>query len=88
MKSMAFGGESKCPFNINTDPATFKVGDQVAYRVPELGSDMPFVGVLLEVYDDYVILQHLDAPKGDDHPMRGTREESPVVSKKEALGEA
>lgn len=79
-------GEEKCPFQINTKPETFKVGDQVAYVVPELG-DMPFVGVLLEVHDDHVILQHLDAPKGDDHPMRGTREERPAVTKKEALGE-
>ena len=41
---------------IDFDPATFKVGDMVSYRVPSQFQDFPFVGVLLEVHEDHVIL--------------------------------
>lgn len=85
MKEMVTPGEEKCPFEFNTDPATFKPGDVVAYRVPDLSGDMPFVGELLEVHEDYVVLVHQGAPKGQDHPMRGTREAKPEVSKEAAL---
>ena len=44
----------KCPFEFNFDPATFKTGDVVSYRVPESFGEMPFVGTLLSVHDDYV----------------------------------
>lgn len=85
MKDMVTESEDKCPFEFNTDPATFKVGDMVAYRVPEISGDMPYVGELLEVHEDYVVLQHQDAPAGQNQRMRGTREAKPVVSKEDAL---
>ena len=73
-----------CPFEFNFDPATFKVGDQVSYRIPEAFQDMPFVGTLVAVEDDHVLISAND-PGDPDRKMRGTRESRPVVSKKEAL---
>ena len=49
-------GEGACPFEFNTDPATFKVGDSVSYRVTGSLTGMPFAGVLLEVHADHVVL--------------------------------
>lgn len=74
----------KCPFDFNFDPSTFKVGDQVSYRVPEQFADMPFVGTLLEVGADFVVISAND-PSDPDRRMRGTRESRPVVSAQEAL---
>lgn len=73
-----------CPFDFNFDPATFKPGDQVSYRIPERFGDMPFVGVLLAVFDDYVEISPND-PSDPDRRMKGTRASRPVVSAKEAL---
>lgn len=78
-------GEGDCPFSFNFDAATFKVGDTVSYRVPEGFMDMPFVGVLLEVGEDYVVISPND-PGDPDRRMRGTRESRPVVSMAEATG--
>jgi hypothetical protein len=75
----------KCPFEFNFDPATFKVGDVVSYRVPESFGDMPFVGSLLEVHENYVVISAND-PSDPDRRMRGTRDSRPVVSAKEAVG--
>lgn len=86
MKDMVQPGEEQCPFSFNFDESTFKPGDVVSYRVDGSLGDMPFVGVLLEVHDDHVILCHDDGnrpPKS--HPMRGTRESRPVVSEEDAL---
>ena len=83
MKGMGGEGED-CPFAFNFDPATFKVGDTVSYRVTTM-EDWPFVGTLLEVGADYVIISAND-PSDPDRRMRGTRESRPVVSAKEALG--
>lgn len=85
MKSQQTSDSDTCPFDFNFDPATFKVGDCVSYRVPESFGDMPFVGTLLEVGDDYVVISPND-PTDPDRRMRGTRESRPVVSTKEALG--
>jgi hypothetical protein len=74
----------KCPFEFNLEPATFKVGDMVSYRVPERFGEMPFVGTLLEVQEDYVVISPND-PGDRDRRMRGTRESRPVVSAAEAL---
>ena len=75
MQGMGETGEA-CPFEFNFDPATFKVGDTVSYRVSTMG-DFPFMGPLVEVGEDYVIIA------GDPlHPevhYRGTRESRPVV---------
>ena len=61
MKNMVTGTDTECPFanfDFNTDPASFKPGDLVCYRVPDLCDDMPFPGVLLEVHANHVILKH------------------------------
>ena len=47
MKGMGGEGED-CPFEFNFDPATFKVGDTVSYKVRQPGSD-PGSSFLLEV---------------------------------------
>jgi hypothetical protein len=83
MQSVGAPGES-CPFEFNFDPATFKAGDIVSYRVPESFGDMPFVGTLLAVHDDYVEISPND-PDTPDKRMKGTRESRPVVSTAEAL---
>ena len=86
MKEMVKPGEEKCPFEFNFDEKTFKPGDMVSYRVTGSLSEMPFVGILLEVHDDHVILAHDDGrrpPQGNK--MRGTREDRPVVEEEEAL---
>ena len=77
--------EEKCPFDFNFDPATFKVGDMVSYRIPERFDEMPFIGTLLEVHDDYVVISPND-PTDPDRRMRGTRTSRPEVSAEQALG--
>jgi hypothetical protein len=73
-----------CPFDFNFDPATFKPGDYVSYRVPERFGDMPFVGTILAVFHDYIEISPND-PSDPDRRMKATRESRPVVSAKEAL---
>jgi hypothetical protein len=75
-----------CPFSFNFDPATFKVGDMVSYRVPERFGDMPFVGTLVEVADDHVLISANDLSE-PDRRMRGTRASRPEVSAAEALNQ-
>ena len=74
-------GDGSCPFEFNFDPATFKAGDVVSYRVTGSLADFPFVGTLVEVHEDYVIL----APDPDNPKdyMRATRESRPVVDESE-----
>jgi hypothetical protein len=70
-------GDGSCPFEFNFDPATFKVGDYVSYRVTGSLEGMPFVGTLLEVHADHVVIS-----PGESEPdarYRGTREDRPVV---------
>lgn len=69
-------GES-CPFEFNFDAATFQVGDIVSYRVTGSLEGFPFVGTLLEVHDDHVVISA--DPNDSDSRMRGTRESRPVV---------
>jgi hypothetical protein len=68
----------QCPFDFNFDPATFKVGDTVSYRVPGRFQDFPFVGVLMEVHEDHVIVA--SDPNDPKDRMRGTRESRPIVA--------
>jgi hypothetical protein len=70
-------GGGQCPFDFNFDPDTFKVGDTVSYRVTGSLMDFPFVGVILEVHEDHVILTS-DPDKPTDR-MRATRESRPLV---------
>ena len=77
--------QEKCPFAFNFDPATFQVGDVVSYRIPEEFADMPFVGTLLAVEADWVLISSND-PSEPERRMRGTRESRPVVSAAQALG--
>jgi hypothetical protein len=77
--------EEKCPFEFNFDPQTFKVGDSVSYRVPEKFGDMPFVGTILAVHEEWIEISPNDATE-PDRRMRGTRTSRPIVSEKEALG--
>jgi len=74
-------GEGGCPFEFNSDPATFKVGDWVSYRVTGSLEGFPFAGVIVEVHDDHVVLTS-DPDKGSDL-MRATRESRPVVNEAE-----
>ena len=69
----------KCAFEFNFDPATFKVGDVVSYRVSGSSyGDFPFVGTLLEVHDDHVVIAA--EPNDPSVKYRATRESRPVVS--------
>lgn len=70
-------GGGDCPFEFNFDPQTFKAGDVVSYRVTGDLADWPFVGTLLEVHEDHVIIAG-DA-QDDTVRYRGTRESRPVV---------
>jgi len=76
--------DEKCPFVFNTTPATFKVGDLVSYRISERFGEMPFVGTLLEVHEDYVVIASND-PTDSKRRMRGSRVSRPDVSAAEAL---
>ncbi|MDF1693134.1 MAG: hypothetical protein P1U47_12210 [Zhongshania sp.] len=86
MMDMGSSSGEKCPFELNFKPETFKAGDLVSYRVSGTMMDMPFVGVLVEVHDDHVMLAHYG---GDDavagNIMRGTKTDRPVVSEEDAL---
>lgn len=73
--------DENCPFEFNFDPATFKPGDEVSYRVTGSLEGFPFVGRLVEVHDDYVIIAG-DANDPDSR-YRGTRESRPVVDESE-----
>lgn len=83
MQSMGPAGDT-CPFEFNFNPETFKVGDLVSYRIPDKFGEMPFVGSLLAVADDHVVISPND-PSDPDRRMRGTRASRPVVSAADAL---
>jgi hypothetical protein len=74
--------QETCPFEFNFNPATFKVGDTVSYRVPSLG-DFPFVGTITAVYGDYIEIVDASEP---GRPMRATVASRPVVTDQDALG--
>lgn len=76
MKGMGGDGGEDCPFQFNFDPAAFKPGDTVSYRVSSM-EDWPFVGTLLEVHDDFVVIS--PGPNEPDARYTGTREARPMV---------
>jgi len=79
MKSMGGEGEG-CPFAFNFDPASFRPGDTVSYRVSTM-DDWPFVGTLVEVHEDYVLIA--PGPSESDARYRATREARPLVDGRE-----
>lgn len=83
MQGMGQASE-QCPFEFNFDPTQFKPGDVVSYRIPERFGEMPFVGTILAVFDDYVEISAND-PSDPHRRMRGTRESRPVVTAASAL---
>jgi hypothetical protein len=78
---LGMGQGDSCPFEFNFDPTTFKVGDEVSYRVTGSLEGMPFVGTLVEVHADHVIIA-ADINDPTSH-MRGTRESRPLVLESE-----
>lgn len=76
MQGMGGEGEN-CPFEFNFDEKTFKAGDTVSYRVNGSLEGFPFVGTLLEVHDDHVIIAA--DPTDASAKYRGTRESRPLV---------
>lgn len=76
-------GDGSCPFEFNFDPATFKVGDVVSYRVTGSLADFPFMGTLVEVHDDHVML--ISEADNPDSKVRATRESRPVVDEADIL---
>ena len=78
MKGMGATGEDgeDCPFEFNFDAATFKPGDTVSYRVSTM-EDWPFVGTLIEVHADHVVIS--PGPAEPDARYQGTRESRPLV---------
>ncbi|WP_082826264.1 hypothetical protein [Croceicoccus estronivorus] len=81
MLGMGNEGEA-CPFEFNFDPATFKVGDTISYRVTGSLEGFPFVGTLAEVHEEFVVISPGD-PTTPDARYRGTRESRPLVQESE-----
>ncbi len=75
------GMGENCPFEFNFDEKSFKAGGTVSYRVTGSLADWPFVGTLLEVHDDHVIISA--DPNDPTSRMKGTRESRPVVEESE-----
>lgn len=84
MQNLGSTGGDACPFSFNFDAASFKPGDMVSYRIPDRFDDFPFVGTLIEVHDDHVLISPND-PTTPGKQMRGTRENRPVVHSSEVL---
>jgi len=80
MQGMGDTGEA-CPFEFNFDETTFKPGDTVSYRVGGSLTGFPFVGTLVEVHADHVIIA--GDPAHPDVHYRGTRESRPLVDESE-----
>lgn len=80
MQGMGDTGEA-CPFEFNFDEKTFKVGDLVSYRVNGSLEGFPFVGTLVEVHQDFVMIA--GDPSTPDKVYRGTRESRPAVDESE-----
>lgn len=83
MQNLA-SGEAACPFAFNFDPASFKAGDLVSYRIPDRFDDFPFVGTIVAVHVDFVEISPND-PLMPDKRMKGTKESRPVVNSSELL---
>jgi len=73
-----------CPFAFNFEPATFKPGDSVSYRVNGSLDGFPFLGTLIEVHEDHVVIA--GDPSDPEVRYRGTRESRPLVDQSEIDG--
>ncbi len=73
-------GRGACPVDINFEPETFKPGDLVSYRVPEEFGDTPFVGKIVTVEPDVIVLTHYGDDFAGAHKMIATRSARPVVT--------
>ena len=80
MQGMGETGEA-CPFEFNFDEKTFKAGDLVSYRVNGSLEGFPFVGTLVEVHEDFVLIAGDPAEPGKLYC--GTRESRPMVEHSE-----
>ena len=76
MDGTAGAAGEDCPFAFNFDAATFAVGDTVSYRVSSM-DDWPFVGTLIEVHPDRVVIS--PGPAEPAARYVGTRESRPMV---------
>ncbi|MEO5587543.1 MAG: hypothetical protein ABIQ81_07605 [Novosphingobium sp.] len=77
MQGLGETAGENCPFEFNFDPATFKAGDTISYRVTGSLEGFPFAGTLVEVHDDHVLIAA--DPTKPDVTYRGTRESRPLV---------
>ena len=80
MQGMGEDGEV-CPFEFNFDEKTFKIGDTVSFRVSGSLEGFPFVGRLVEVHEDFVMIA--GDPNEPEKLYRGTRESRPMVDESE-----
>ncbi len=80
MEGMGASGED-CPFEFNFDPKCFKPGDTVSYRVSGSLDGFPFVGTLVEVHGDHVLIA--GDPNDPGTLYRGTLESRPLVDEAE-----
>jgi hypothetical protein len=64
------------PFEFNFDAATFKVGDTVSYRDPQVPG-MPFVAVITAVHDDHLEIVDASEPQ---RILLATRTSRPQVT--------
>jgi hypothetical protein len=55
------------------DPASFKIGDLVSYRVPGKFGDFPFVGTIIAVHDEWIEIT--SGQHGMTGRLRGMRDE-------------
>lgn len=78
MKEIARSDDEQCPYKFNFDAETFKVGDMVSYRVPDRFDDFPFVGELIEVNADSVLISPND-PTQPERRYLATRTNRPLV---------
>ncbi len=74
-------GGDKCPFEFNFDPATFKVGDLVSYRIPGRFGDFPFMGKIVAVHEDFIEID--SDPNDPNGVLKATRESRPLVADSE-----
>ena len=79
MKNLITPENEACPFAFNFDALTFKVGDRVSYRIPGIFDDFPFVGSIVEVNENHIMIAPNEGSP-QRGTMRGTRENRPVVN--------